>query len=281
MISKGILIDNINVRYERKGVFVLREGLPFARLFTKQKARNVKVMSYNIHHAVGLDGVLDMERIASILEAEGADIIGLQEVDNHWSERSGFEDQADWLAKRLDMHYIYMANIDRPPFKSRKNRRQYGAAILSTYPIIQAQNYLLTKIGESEQRGLLEIVVDIKGHKLNIYNTHLALTANERHIQLNEIIQLSDAKKGPKVIMGDLNATPQSAELKTLASHLHDAFAEQNDAYTYDAEGIPKRIDYIFASKEIKTSQAKVIYTPGSDHYPIIVTLTLNQSSSK
>ena len=266
---------------ERKGVTSLRKGLSFGQLFSKKKVMNVKVMSYNIHHAVGMDGILDTERIARILEAEGAEIIGLQEVDNQWSKRSDFEDQAEWLAKRLNMHYIYMANIDRAPFKSGKNRRQYGAAILSAYPIIQAQNYLLTKMGDSEQRGLLEIVIDIKGHKLNVYNTHLALTANERHIQLNEIIQISHAAKGPKVIMGDLNTTPESTELHSLASHYHDAFADQAEAFTYDAEGVPKRIDYIFTSKEIKTSQAKVIYAPGSDHFPIIVTLTLDPSSSK
>ncbi|MGE7602367.1 endonuclease/exonuclease/phosphatase family protein [Peribacillus sp. NPDC097675] len=254
----------------------LRRGLSFGRLFSKKKALDVKVMSFNIHHGVGIDGILDMERIARIVEVEGAEIIGLQEVDNQWSERSDFEDQAEWLAQRLNMHYIYMANIDRAPFKTGKNRRQYGAAILSAYPIVHAQNYLLTKIGESEQRGLLEIVIDIKGYKINVYNTHLALTANERHIQLNEIIQISHAKKGPKVLMGDFNTTPQSKELLSISSHYNDAFADQNEAYTYDAEGIPKRIDYIFTSKEIKTSQAKVIYTPGSDHYPIIVTLTLN-----
>ena len=215
MKSKGILKD----MDERKGVTVLRGSLSFGQLFSKKKEMNVKIMSYNIHHAVGMDGILDTERIARIMEVEGAKIIGLQEVDNHWSERSDFEDQAEWLAKRLDMHYIYMANIDRAPFKSGKNRRQYGAAILSAYPIIRAQNYLLTKIGESEQRGLLEIVIDIKGHKLNVYNTHLALTANERHIQLNEIIQISHAQKGHKVLMGDLNTTPQSTELQSLFSH--------------------------------------------------------------
>lgn len=253
----------------------MRKGLPFVQSFFKKKTVNVKVMSYNIHHAVGMDGLLDTERIAKIIENEGAEVIGLQEVDNHWSDRSNFEDQADWLAKRLDMHYIYMANIERAPFKGGKKRRQYGAAILSTYPIIQAQNYLLTKMDDAEQRGLLEIVIDIRGHKLHVYNTHLALTTGERHIQLNEILQISRAKKGPKVIMGDLNTTPYSAELEPLAANFQDVFAEQNDAYTYNAEGIPKRIDYIFTSKEIKATHPKVLYTPGSDHFPISVTLTV------
>ena len=56
-----------------------------------EKSIDVKVMSYNIHHAVGQDGILDLERIAKVIEDSGAEIIGLQEVDNHWSERSQFE----------------------------------------------------------------------------------------------------------------------------------------------------------------------------------------------
>ena len=80
-----------------------------------EKALQVKVMSYNIHHAVGEDNVLDLERIAKVIEDSGAEIIGLQEVDNHWSERSNFEDQAKWLADRLGMHYTYAANLDRDP----------------------------------------------------------------------------------------------------------------------------------------------------------------------
>ncbi|MGE7781075.1 hypothetical protein ACQKL0_14225 [Peribacillus sp. NPDC097264] len=47
-------------------------------------------------------------------------------MDNHWSERSLFEDQAKWLAKCLNMHYAYMANLERDPLNHGKHRRQYG-----------------------------------------------------------------------------------------------------------------------------------------------------------
>lgn len=248
----------------------------------KKKAINVQILSYNIHHGVGIDGILSMERIASTIEVENAEIIGLQEVDNHWSERSHFEDQAKWLAKRLDMHYTYAANLDLDPLKAGENRRQYGTAILSKYPIIQTQNHQLTKIGNTEQRGLLETKINVKGHHLTVYNTHLALTNEERQIQVNEIISISREAKGPKVIMGDLNATSESNEIQTLSSNFLDAFANQNDAYTYySADGTAKRIDYIFKSKEIKTSKAKVISTLASDHLPLTVKLTLDNTGYK
>ncbi|WP_299092807.1 endonuclease/exonuclease/phosphatase family protein [uncultured Metabacillus sp.] len=148
---------------------------------------NVKVMSFNIHHAEGIDGVLDLERIAKIIEDADAEIIGLQEVDNHWSERSNFQDQAKWLAERLGMYYTYAANLDRDPLNEGDPRRQYGTAILSKYPIISSENHLLTKIGNTEQRGLLDAMINVKGNHLHFFNTHLALTSAEREIQVNEI----------------------------------------------------------------------------------------------
>ncbi|WP_249365663.1 endonuclease/exonuclease/phosphatase family protein [Cytobacillus citreus] len=247
----------------------------------KEKTIHVKVMSYNIHHAVGEDNVLDLERIASVIENSGAEIIGLQEVDNHWSERSDFENQAKWLADRLDMHYTYAANLDQDPLNPGEPRRQYGTAVLSKYPIIKEKNYPLTKIGHTEQRGLLETVINVKGHHLNFYNTHLALTTAEREVQIKEMIEIAGETNGPKVIMGDLNAKPDSNEMQPLFSQYKDAFADQNDAYTIPASKPTSRIDYIFTSNEIQTANAEVISTLASDHLPIIAELTLDQSVFK
>lgn len=248
---------------------------------TKDKAIQVKVMSYNIHHAEGVDAILDLERIAKVIEDSGAEIIGLQEVDNHWSDRSELEDQAKWLADRLDMHFTYVANIDLDPLNPGEPRRQYGTAVLSKYPIIQAENYPLSKIGNTEQRGLSETVINVNGHHLNFYNTHLALTAAERTIQVQEIIEITSKTEGPKVIMGDLNARPDSLEMQPLFAHYKDSFADQNDAYTIPSENPTRRIDYIFTSNEIQTANAEVISTIASDHLPIVAEITLDPTVFK
>lgn len=264
-------------------LFLISVSSTFASelLPAKDKAIDVKVMSYNIHHAEGVDMILDLERIAKVIEDSGAEIIGLQEVDNHWSERSQLEDQAKWLAERLDMHYTYAANLDLDPVNPGEPRRQYGTAVLSKYPIIQASNYPLTKIGNTEQRGLSETVINVKGHHLNFYNTHLALTAAERTIQIQEVIEIAGKTDGPKVIMGDLNARPNSAEMQPLFAHYKDAFADQNDAYTIPAENPTSRIDYIFTSNEIETEDAKVLSTIASDHLPIVAKITLDPAVFK
>ncbi|NGP45577.1 endonuclease/exonuclease/phosphatase [Bacillaceae bacterium SIJ1] len=234
----------------------------------KGKILNVKVMSYNVHHAVGEDGVLDMDRIADVIRQSGAEIIGLQEVDRHWSERSDFVDQAKALADALGMHYVFGANLDFDPLAEGDERRQYGTAILSTYPILDSENVLLNSNGE--QRGLLRTKINIRGEHIQFYNTHLGLSTEERERQTAEIMQTSQTFSGPSIIVGDFNAEPDDVELDNITAEYEDAFADNNEAYTYSAANPTTRIDYIFHSDELNLQGAEVIDTLASDHLPIV-----------
>jgi len=67
-------------------------------------AREFRLATFNIRHGVGADGVLDLERVAAVIEQASADVVCLQEVDRNWGARSGFQDQTAWLAGRLGVH---------------------------------------------------------------------------------------------------------------------------------------------------------------------------------
>ena len=54
--------------------------------------RDLRIITYNIHHGEGIDDVYDLDRIAAVIRDSGADIATLQEVDRHLLERSNFED---------------------------------------------------------------------------------------------------------------------------------------------------------------------------------------------
>lgn len=72
-------------------------------MHTSQKAPiKLKVMTFNMHHGVGLDGELNLQRVAKQIRKSGADIIGLNEVDNHYSARSHFKNQAKKLAENAE-----------------------------------------------------------------------------------------------------------------------------------------------------------------------------------
>ena len=61
----------------------------------------LRLATYNIRHGAGADGRLDLARTAATIASLGADAVGLQEVDDAYGARSGFEDQASRLAARL------------------------------------------------------------------------------------------------------------------------------------------------------------------------------------
>ncbi|MGG4342090.1 endonuclease/exonuclease/phosphatase family protein [Paenibacillus lautus] len=94
----------------KKSVISVIACLLFAPLFTtgvladgkgEGKEVSTTVMSYNIHHGVGLDEQLSLQRIAEVIRDSGAEIVVLQEVDRFYGERSDFQDQAKELAGLL------------------------------------------------------------------------------------------------------------------------------------------------------------------------------------
>ncbi|MBT8045323.1 MAG: hypothetical protein KJO79_10270, partial [Verrucomicrobiae bacterium] len=86
-------------------------------------ADELRVLSYNIHHGVGLDGKLDLGRIAKVIRKQNPDLVALQEVDKLVT-RSDKTDQAVVLAKYLGLHVVFGKSID---FQG----GVYGNAILS------------------------------------------------------------------------------------------------------------------------------------------------------
>ncbi|MDA3647776.1 endonuclease/exonuclease/phosphatase family protein [Saccharopolyspora indica] len=246
--------------------------------FADVPPRQLTVATFNIKHGAGMDDVLDLERTAGVVEKSGADVIGLQEVDRHWSDRSDFADQAGWLARRLGMHVAYGANLDLDPANPGEPRRQYGTAILSRFPILDSRNTLLPRAEQGEQRGLLEARINVRGKKMLFLNTHLQHSSSaERSEQVAAINAIIDGRNLPTVLTGDLNATPEAPEIAELTERLADTWptAGRGDGFTFDAAKPTMRIDYVLASREIDAHRAEVISTTVSDHRPVVVDITL------
>lgn len=244
--------------------------------------REVRVMSFNIHHGAGVDGVLDLQRIADVIESEQADVVGLQEVDRHWSERSDFVDQTAWLARELNMHAVYGANLDLDPAEPGQERRQYGTAILSKSPILDWENTFLPRFEDHEQRGLLRAKVNVRGVPLQVYNTHLQHNdAEERLAQVNAIKGLIGTPDESVALVGDLNATPDAPEIEAITEDLIDAWeaAGEGDGYTYPTEDPEKRIDYVLTSDDVIAKSVTVVSTDSSDHLPLHADILLPGSN--
>ncbi|MFI7351305.1 endonuclease/exonuclease/phosphatase family protein [Streptomyces sp. NPDC049936] len=238
--------------------------------------RVLDVMTFNIHHAEGTDGVLDLRRVANVIRRSGADVVGLQEVDNHYSSRSAWADQPAELAELLGYHVVFGANIDNSPPTPGGHRVQYGTAILSRYPVTASDNTWLYKSPGQEQRGLLHATLDVHGRKVEFYNTHLAAGSQaDRLRQTAQVVDLIGATQ-PGILVGDFNALPAAPESQPLQKAYSDAWAKsphpRGDGATYPAESPTERIDLIYATRRVTPLATRVLNDDptASDHRPLL-----------
>ena len=233
----------------------------------------MRAMTFNIHHGVGVDGRLDLQRTAETIESQQIDVVGLQEVDRRFADRSEFADQARVLSRMLGMRLAYGAALDLEPASPGEPRRKYGNAILARSPIVRRNNVLLPRTAAVEQRALLRVQIDIGGRRLDVYTTHLeAHDTGQRALQAGAVATSIASRVGPCVLLADLNARPDSAEMAAITAVLRDAWTVGSGrGFTYPATAPTRRIDVVLHSPDVHPTAASVVAATGSDHRPLVV----------
>lgn len=226
-------------------------------------------MSYNIHHGEGVDGRLDIERIAALVRAERADIVALQEVDKG-VERTGRRDIPSELASLTGMTCLFSNNY---PFQG----GEYGNAILTRFPVRRWTNAHLRMLRPGEQRGALQAVVDALGHDLLVVATHIDYRPDDAE-RLQNVAQFREILGAygdlPALFAGDFNDTPGSRTHSAMAETFEDVWprAGEGDGFTIPSRAPTKRIDYIWVRKgsPVRPLKAWVPRTEASDHLPLV-----------
>jgi endonuclease/exonuclease/phosphatase family metal-dependent hydrolase len=257
----------------------------------------ITVASYNIHHGIGVDGRLDLQRTADVIRRRDADVVGLQEVDRAYRSRSEFVDQLDVLSETLGMETAFGPAMERSTDRGPDDRPgQYGVALMSEHPIRDATVVSLPSPSDSEPRVLLQGTVDLTdGPAIHVSTTHLGLT---RSVRSRQAASIADAVSGsePSVLVGDFNDPPGSPPIATVTDQMTDALerAGCGDHPTFPSPYVEPgpvdlggrqtdyevsvpwdRIDYVFTSSDLGVRDADVVESLASDHSVVVADLTI------
>jgi endonuclease/exonuclease/phosphatase family metal-dependent hydrolase len=243
---------------------------------------DVKIMSYNIHAGIGIDGVYDLQRIADVIRDSGADVIGLNEVHKNYDASTNYEDQVAWLAGELGMYAQFQKTTWKSAIPASGNKpREFGHAILSKYPVELLNARLYDAYG-THYHGLLETRIVIDGHPMLFYVTHLATDTSLLRQQRQQLRVWMDEHYGTKILLGDLNAVPTNFNIRSIKETMVDAFEGQPTAYSFKSNNPTVRIDYILGTSNITFSNSHAVSTTqASDHFPIVSDASVGNSKLK
>ncbi len=167
----------------------------------------LRMLTYNIHRAIGVDRRFRPERVVRILEQYDADLVMLQEVDEG-ARRSRELDLARELAEAAGYpHWAAGYNV------TLRRKGRYGNATLSRFPIVRERNIDLT-IGTRKRRGCQHTTLELpraNGDRCRIeaFNVHLGLSARERERQVALLVESDEFRctEGDctSLIAGDFN----------------------------------------------------------------------------
>jgi endonuclease/exonuclease/phosphatase family metal-dependent hydrolase len=242
----------------------------------------LRVMTYNVHGAVGLDAKLSPERIARVVARHDPDVVCLQELDVGRS-RSGGVDQARLIAEALGMALEFHPTIT-------VEQEQFGDAVLSRHPLRAVRAGQLPGLGRAhlEPRGALWVDVDLGDagapQWVPIITTHWSLHPRERALAAGALMGpewLGHDELGDDVIMcGDFNALSWFPSLRRLRARLHDVqigLDGHRPRRTWSGRFPIGRIDHVLVGPAWSVARVEVpdhqLARVASDHRPVIVEL--------
>lgn len=224
----------------------------------------------------------DIRNIAAFLREHRADVICLQELTRNLSSQSE-ADAPQFIANELGYNYHFEESVlDDEEFTQING-------IFSRYPITTKRSHWVnepTGTGhyDDEYRSYVEVDLNLGNSSVTIGTTHLTYTnafvsTPRKEQETAKLVDILKTKKEKFIITGDFNAGPDSPTVQSVGSVLKNIGPDFNHKtwttkpFSYDGfeeAELNWRLDYIFATKDVKTISAEVLKTEYSDHLPIL-----------
>lgn len=234
-----------------------------------EDALRLRVVSYNIQIGRGPGGSYSdpaqahLDQTAKRIASFDPCVAGLQEVDNKTNRSGSDVDQLGVLAELTKMNGTFSSKIELPG-------GEYGVGVLSKEKPISVKKVLME--GSSHTRVLQMVEFE----KFVFFNTHYPLKGEFREKASAIVNEQAKNYKKPIILVGDLNAEPDSPEILALKKEWVQVSPE--GVPTFSADDPKVQIDFIFVrnASAITVHDAKVFDDPTtSDHRPVFCDITI------
>lgn len=228
----------------------------------------IKVASYNIRKAIGLDRRRKPERTLEVLCELDADVIALQEADRRFGGRA-----TAIPLHMLSEHSPYKAvHLDMRP----SSIGWHGNAILVKKEIV-VDHCEPVHLPTLEPRGAVMAELRIGEQRLRVVGMHLDLSGLWRRRQVKTLIHHLHAAPTamPAILMGDLNEWTHRGCLRDFGPG-HQVL---KTGRSFHSRRLVSELDRIIVSTDIHVEDCGVHHSAialrASDHLPIWAELTL------
>ena len=231
---------------------------------------NFTLASFNICSAHFQKGRYTDDNLASLavcINRSGADVVCIQEVDRG-AARSNQVDMPVRLSEMTGLVHNYFIKIRN--FQG----GEYGTAILSRYPIQEAEtiNYPVKIATQGTSCGY--VVLDVDGTSVTVYNTHLSVENEESNTEtltcLGDILKEHiESNKGAFLCCGDFNTSPEK-----VSTYIPWVTLAHNGLTTY----ADRSIDHILYIEPIIVANTRIMDTQvdrTTDHNMVLTDVTI------
>ncbi len=202
----------------------------------------------------------DHAALLALVESEQPDFIALLEVNDAWLTA---------LAPLSTTH----------PYSRRVARSDnFGIALFSRLPLTDIKTVYF---GPAEVPSI-RATLSLAGRPVSVLATHPLPPGDSENLilrdrQLAEIADWSSTSPVPVIVLGDLNCAPWSPAFRKLLKDgsLHDTGRGLNPTWPVKPWWLRIPLDHCLASGPFVAVEHRIGPDIGSDHFPVLVTLTL------
>nr|WP_323782486.1 endonuclease/exonuclease/phosphatase family protein [Amylibacter sp.] len=226
----------------------------------------LRVASYNIRKAVGLDWRRDADRILQVLEEIDADVVVVQESDKRVGKRSGVLPEQQL---KRDLGYVFAEFSTRPD-----SHGWHGNAILYRPEVLTLDQTTRIDLPTLEPRGAVSALFATP--RIEVIGVHLGLTKGIRTKQLAALKTYMDRAQHPVLVAGDFNIWAQDGRV---IDALGDGCEMVIPGKSFHAARPTAPLDRFVLKGKIRHKSSRVhrsdLAARASDHLPIVIEVAL------